>query len=66
MLVIDLARARLMATRHIGHMNMTDQVEIIADRLGQVAFANLLMVDVVQQLDVRAMHFFDDLKALGG
>src|SRR5215216_961478 len=64
MLVVDLAAARLVAAWHIGHMDMADQFQVIGDIGAQISLTDLLMVNIIQQLDVRTVNFFNNLEAL--
>ena len=64
MFVVNLASAGFVATGHIGHLEMADQIQMIGDPLGQIALAKLLVVHIKAELDVWAAHLAHDGEAL--
>ncbi len=54
--VVHFARARLFASRVIGDMVVVDAVDVAGCVTDDVAFRNLLVVDVEHELDVRAAN----------
>ena len=65
--VVDLARARLMAARCVSHMDMTEGVAVVRNRVADAALVDLHMIYIIQQLEARAADQANDLGAhLGG
>ena len=62
--VVDLARAELVAAGHVGRVEVADEIDVLRDVLDQVAFHDLLVVDVVEELDGGAVHGAADVEAL--
>ena len=67
LLVVDLARARLVAARRVRHMDVAEAVRVVRDRVADAALVDLHVVYVIQQLEARRADQADDLSAhLGG
>src|SRR5882757_1591167 len=60
---VDLAGSRLVTARHIGSVDKSYKIDIFVQLLDQVALGNLLMIEVIQELQVRIVNFTDDLES---
>src|SRR5690606_21597447 len=63
--VVDLARARLVAARVVGQLNVGDAALVLLEGVGQFAFHALGVVDVVLDEQVVRADLVDDLGGLG-
>src|ERR1700680_1861400 len=61
---MDLAGARLVASRHIAHVEMADPSDVLADGLDMISFHDLDVIDVEENLDVWARNLPHDLERL--
>lgn len=50
--IVNLARAWLVAPGYVGGVDVADEVEVVTDAAGQVALTDLLVVDAVEQADM--------------
>ncbi len=55
-LVVQFTRAWLLASWIVGHVKMTNPVDVLLDIADDVAFADLLVVDVETHLHIFAVH----------
>src|SRR5579859_3384076 len=62
--IVDLAAARLVPARIVGHLQVPDSPEVMFDRAGEIALHHLHMVNVVLQAKVLAPDRADDLERL--
>lgn len=62
--VVNFAVLQLVPARITGGVEVADFVDIGGDILDEMSFADLLMIDVKDHLDVRALDFVDDLECL--
>src|SRR5207302_7864159 len=54
--VVDFARARLVPTGNVADVEVADAIDVRSDVLDQVPFHDLHVIDVEEELDVRAAH----------
>ena len=62
---IDLARPGFMTPRHVRNVDQSYFADILFELLDQIAFRDLLMKEVVQELHSRMVHLADNLEPLG-
>lgn len=62
--VVNFAVLQLVSARITGGVEVADFVDIGGNIFNEVSFADLLMIDVKDHLDVRALDFVDDLECL--
>ena len=60
--IVDLARRRLVAAGMVGKLVIADQIVILPNVAGQVALADLLVVDVEEHLDVGRADGLEDAR----
>ena len=64
--IVVLAKLQLMAAGMTGTVQMCDAVKVVRHRGDDVAFHDLLMIDVIDHLHQRMIHLTDDVKCLTG
>ena len=62
--VVYLARARLVAARRVGDLEMLDHVQVALDRRSEVSLHDLHVVHVVLEAEVIGAHLLDDRSGL--
>ena len=63
--VIDLTGKRVFTTRNITDLEVGDFVPVFADVVDQVAFTDLLVIDIEQDLHVLATNRLHDFVGFG-
>ena len=58
--IIGFARGGLVPPRNSGDVEVPDVVDVVAQKLGEIAAPDRHVVDVIQHIDVGASRFLDD------
>ena len=61
--VIQLARARLMTTRNVSDVEMSDGIQILRDGVADAALVDLHVIDIIQNAEVRGTDQTDNLSS---
>ncbi len=64
--VVDFAGAGLMAAGNVGDVDQPDHVDMLVEFLDEIAFGDLFVEKIVQELDLRVVDGADDVDGFLG